>query len=125
MSFTATLNQLMKDTGVSNVALGKAVGVSDVSVMKWKKGEAQPSLENAVSIARYFGISVDDLAGVKLSFSGTSRHTVSRPARQSKSISTALRTSNRMTRSGCAWTGLLSHGQVCALYCAGSAMRQG
>ena len=67
MSFTATLNQLMKDTGVSNVALGKAVGVSDVSVMKWKKGEAQPSLENAVNIARYFGISVDDLAGVKLS----------------------------------------------------------
>lgn len=67
MSFQTTLNQLMKDTGVSNVSLGKAVGVSDVAVMKWKRGEAAPSLENAVNIARYFGISVDDLAGVKLS----------------------------------------------------------
>ena len=66
MSFTVTLNQLMKDCGTSNVALGKAVGVSDVAVMKWKRGEAAPSLENAVNIARYFGISVDDLAGNKL-----------------------------------------------------------
>ena len=72
MSFAVTLNQLMKDTGTSNVALGKAVGVSDVAVMKWKRGEAAPSLENAVNIAKYFGISVDDLAGNKLTLEGSS-----------------------------------------------------
>lgn len=66
MSFVTTLNRLMQERQTSNVALGKAIGVSDVAVMRWKKGEAIPSLDNAISIANYYGISLDDLASDKL-----------------------------------------------------------
>ena len=71
MSFVETLNRLMKDNQTSNVSLGKAIGVSDVAVMRWKKGEAVPSLDNAMSIAAYFGISLDDLASDKLNLEST------------------------------------------------------
>ena len=63
MSFSNTLSRLMKENGTSNVALGKAIGVSDMAVLRWRKGEASPSLDNAMNIAKYYGISLDQLAG--------------------------------------------------------------
>ena len=45
MSFVESLNKLMKENGTSNVALGKAIGVSDMAVLRWRKGEAVPSLD--------------------------------------------------------------------------------
>ena len=68
MSFVTVLNRLMKDNGTSNVSLGKAVGVSDTAIIKWKRGEAVPSLDNAVSIAKYYGITLEQLVSDKLSF---------------------------------------------------------
>ena len=62
MSFATVLNQLMKDNNTSNLALGKAIGISDTGIIKWKKGEASPSLDNALAIAKFFGVSLDDLA---------------------------------------------------------------
>ena len=63
MSFDNVLNDLMKENGDSNVGLGKAIGVSDMAVLRWRKGEASPSLDNAINIAKYYGISLDKLSG--------------------------------------------------------------
>lgn len=61
MSFQETLKKLMEDEGTSNVSLAKAIGVTDTSILRWKRGEAVPSLDNAVAIAKYYGITVNDL----------------------------------------------------------------
>ena len=66
MSFTDVLNRLMTETSTSNLALSKVVGVSDTAVGKWRKGDACPSLDNAISIAEFFEISLDELVGIKL-----------------------------------------------------------
>ena len=62
MSFSEVLSKLMLDSGTSNLALANAIGISDTAVGKWKSGVSSPSLENALAIAKYFGISIDDLA---------------------------------------------------------------
>ena len=66
MSFPEVLNNLMKENGTSNVALGKAIGVSDMAVLRWRKGESSPSLDNAINIAKFYEVSLDQLAGDKL-----------------------------------------------------------
>lgn len=70
MSFVSTLNKLMEINKTSNIALGKEVGVSDAAVAKWRKGEASPSLDNAMLIAKYYDVSLDELVGNKLSLGG-------------------------------------------------------
>lgn len=64
MSFCEMLTKLMEDHGTSNVSLGKAIGVSDMAVARWKKQEAVPSLDNAIAVANYYNISMDELTGV-------------------------------------------------------------
>lgn len=63
MSFKEVLGRLMKDTGTSAKKLGESIGVSDVIVGRWMKGESIPNLNNAKSVADYFDISLDVLAG--------------------------------------------------------------
>lgn len=70
MSFPEMLCVLMENTGTSNVRLGKAVGVSDMAVARWKKGEVCPSLDNALAVANYFSISLDELVGNKQNVDG-------------------------------------------------------
>ena len=61
MSFPEVLDQLMKDNNTSNVGLAKAIGVSDMAVARWRKGESSPSLDNAVSISKYYKVTLDQL----------------------------------------------------------------
>jgi len=67
MSFSENLNKLMKDSETSNVALGKAIGVSDMAVLRWRKGEASPSLDSAINISKYYEISLDQLCSDNIS----------------------------------------------------------
>lgn len=71
MSFQDVLQKLMAENGTSNVSLGKAIGVSDVAVMRWKKGESVPSLDNAIAIARVFDVSLDNLADINKNLDST------------------------------------------------------
>lgn len=63
MSFQESLKSLMEDNGTSNVSLAKAIGVTDTSIIRWKRGEAVPSLDNAIAIAKFYEISLNDLVG--------------------------------------------------------------
>ena len=66
MIFVDNLTNLMKENDISNVKLGKILGVSDTAVMKWKRGEAVPAVDKVMMIAEYFGVSLDELMGKPL-----------------------------------------------------------
>lgn len=66
MSFSESLDALMTQANISNLALSKAVGTTDVSIMRWRKGNAVPSLDNAVKIAEFFGVSLDQMSGLNI-----------------------------------------------------------
>lgn len=66
MIFVENLTNLMKENDISNVKLGKILGVSDTAVMKWKRGEAVPAVDKVMMIAEYFGVSLDELMGKPL-----------------------------------------------------------
>ncbi len=66
MVFVENLTNLMKENDISNVKLGKILGVSDTAVMKWKRGEAVPAVDKVMMIAEYFGVSLDELMGKPL-----------------------------------------------------------
>lgn len=63
MIFPENLTNLMRDKDISNVKLGKILGVSDTAVMKWKRGDAVPAIDKALKIAEFFEVSLDELLG--------------------------------------------------------------
>lgn len=63
MKFAERLSALMQERGMNKLSLGKAIGISDRVVGSWVKGENGPKLENASTVAEFFGVSIDYLAG--------------------------------------------------------------
>ena len=53
----------MQERGINKLSLGKAIGISDRVVGSWVKGENGPKLENALTVAEFFDVSIDYLAG--------------------------------------------------------------
>lgn len=49
--------------GMSQAALGEAIGVTRQTVIAIEQGRYSPSLESAFRIARYFGLGVEDVFG--------------------------------------------------------------
>ena len=61
MKLSQTLDKLMTDKKISAYKISKETGVSDRLIGYWRNGEKMPSAENLLTIANYFGISVDYL----------------------------------------------------------------
>lgn len=61
MKLSQTLDKLMTEKKVSAYKISKETGISDRLIGYWRNGEKMPSAENLLSIANYFGISVDYL----------------------------------------------------------------
>ena len=61
MKLSQTLDKLMSERDVSAYKISKATGISDRLIGYWRKGEKLPGAENLLTIANYFGISVDYL----------------------------------------------------------------
>lgn len=60
VQFSQKISLLMRQNGLSTRSLGSAVGVSNGTVAGWMR-TATPRPEAAVTLANYFGVSVDDL----------------------------------------------------------------
>jgi len=52
-----------KENGVSATKIAESLGIKRSQISDWKVGRNQPSSDNAVKIANYFGVSVDYLLG--------------------------------------------------------------
>jgi SOS-response transcriptional repressor LexA len=53
----------MQDNNLSNVQLGKEIGISDETIRKWRNGQTIPPIDKAKLLANYFHISLDSLMG--------------------------------------------------------------
>lgn len=63
MSFAKVLSELIDTSGTTAYSISKKIGVSDVSLYKWREGETTPNLDTAIKLADYFGVTLDELAG--------------------------------------------------------------
>lgn len=54
-----------KRAGLSQEALAAKIGVSRQAVSKWELGETMPDVEKLVVLARSFGVTTDELLGMK------------------------------------------------------------
>lgn len=61
MKLSQILDALMTEKDISAYKIGKATGISDRLIGYWRKGEKLPGAENLLTIANYFGVSVDYL----------------------------------------------------------------
>ena len=56
---------LRKQKGITQGELAEVLGVSNQSVSKWESGQCCPDIQLLPDIAKYFGVSVDDLMGIE------------------------------------------------------------
>ena len=63
--FSDRLNELMKRTNVSSLALSKIIGVRDTTVLRWRNGERLPTVDKLRNLCQYFDVSADYLIGLE------------------------------------------------------------
>ena len=63
-TFGERLKELRKERGLGQIALAAALGVGKSSISLWERGESQPTLTNLITIAQYFDVTLDLLAGL-------------------------------------------------------------
>lgn len=67
MSFAKNLEELRRDKalslekGLSQIKLAKDLGLTRSMIASYEQGVAEPSINNLISIANYFEVSIDSL----------------------------------------------------------------
>lgn len=61
MKFHEKLEKLRETRGVSVPTVAKAAGTTRSITYRWFNGQSKPTIEDALKLARYFGISLDYL----------------------------------------------------------------
>ena len=61
MEFNEKLQELRKQRGITQEALAESIFVSRTAVSKWESGRGYPNIDSLKAIARFFGITVDEL----------------------------------------------------------------
>jgi transcriptional regulator with XRE-family HTH domain len=63
--FAERLKELRSEKGLSAMALGKAIGLSDAAIIRWENNQRDIKAENLVEVAKFFGVSADYLLGLE------------------------------------------------------------
>ena len=63
--FGERLNELRLANGIGQVKLAEDLNVSKGIISLWENGLREPKLSNLVSLAQYFQVSIDYLAGLE------------------------------------------------------------
>jgi len=61
--FAERIRKLRTEKGISVKALGKAIGVSGATIIRWETGNYDTTSKNIVKLAIYFGVSANYLLG--------------------------------------------------------------
>lgn len=61
MNTVERIFELVAESGQTNKAVEQAVGISNGSFSKWKKGDYMPSADYILKLAKYFNVSTDYL----------------------------------------------------------------
>lgn len=62
-NFSERLSALRKERGLSLIALGEQLSITDEAVRLLEKGKRSPSFEVLCALAEFFGVSIDYLVG--------------------------------------------------------------
>lgn len=65
MKFNQMLEKLMDKKGVSAYKVWKDTGIPQSAISRWRAGTTMPSSDNIEILAKYFGVSSDELLGIK------------------------------------------------------------
>ena len=63
--FAERLKELRLERGLGQVQLAKELDVGKSVVSLWELGKCEPTLSKLIAMARFFGVSIDDLAGLE------------------------------------------------------------
>ena len=63
--FCERLKELRLEKGLGQVALAKALDVGKSVISLWELGKCEPTLSKLVSMAKFFGVTIDYLAGLE------------------------------------------------------------
>ena len=61
MEFNEKLQELRKQKGITQEELAQSLYVSRTAISKWESGRGYPSIDSLKTIARFFGVTVDEL----------------------------------------------------------------
>lgn len=61
MEFNIKLQELRKQKGLTQEELAKSLYVSRTAISKWESGRGYPNIDSLKAIAKFFGITVDEL----------------------------------------------------------------
>ena len=64
-NFYERLKELRIEKDVGQIELAKAINVSKGIISLWENGLREPKLSNLISLAQYFEVSIDYLAGLE------------------------------------------------------------
>ena len=63
--FSNRLRELRKEAGLSQDQLAKKVGLTHTAIGLWEQGKRVPNLDAVILLAKFFGVSLDYIAGVQ------------------------------------------------------------
>ncbi len=63
--FKDNLKDLRQEKRLGQVELAKAIGVSKGVISLWENGLREPNMYSLIILAKYFGVSIDELVGLK------------------------------------------------------------
>lgn len=63
--FAEILKELRMEKGVSIMALGKVISVSDATICRWENGISDIKSDQLILLASYFSVSTDFLLGLE------------------------------------------------------------
>ena len=61
MEFNEKLQELRKNKGLTQEELAEEIFVSRTAVSKWESGRGYPNIESLKAIAKFFGVTIDEL----------------------------------------------------------------
>ena len=64
-TFYKQLKEIREYNKLSQRKLAIDLGVTQACVAKWETGDREPSLDDLIKIAKYFGVSADYLLGLE------------------------------------------------------------
>ena len=63
--FNQKLKELREESKLLQKQLATELGVSQVSIARWETGAREPSFDDLIKVAKYFGVTTDYLLGLE------------------------------------------------------------
>lgn len=63
--FSERLRDLRQERGLGQIQLAKELDVGKSVISLWELGKCEPTLSKLIAMARFFGVSIDYLAGLE------------------------------------------------------------